>query len=122
MAASFVASRTALAYLSCFEGALCPQTLQRIERGLDWRAGRPLLDVRARHFVTLAELVDQPGRVGARVISGKKIVLSGKNVIDAGPSGLREQRGGNTTARRHAAEVEGFLNVFDVAIPGSQPG
>src|ERR1700731_4603850 len=27
-----------LAYLSYVEGALCPQTLQRIERGLDWRA------------------------------------------------------------------------------------
>src|SRR5258708_39436847 len=56
------------------------------------------------------------------MIRGKEIILPGKNIVEAGPSGLTEQRGGDAAARRHAAEVERFLNMFRVSVPCPETG
>src|SRR6267142_7267821 len=56
------------------------------------------------------------------IIGGKEIIFPGKNIVDAGPSGLNQQRGGDAAARRHAAEVERFLNMFSVSVPCPETG
>src|SRR5258708_38726994 len=57
-----------------------------------------------------------------RIIGREEIIFPRKNVIDAGPSGLNQQRGGDAAARRHATEVECFLNMFSVSIPCPETG
>src|SRR5260370_11823947 len=56
------------------------------------------------------------------IIGGKEIIFPGKNIVDAGPSGLNEQRGGDAAARRHAAKMECFLNMFRVSVPCPETG
>src|SRR6267154_2646506 len=57
-----------------------------------------------------------------RIIGGEEIIFPRKNVVNAGPSGLNQQRGGDAAARRHAAEVERFLNMFSVSVPCPETG
>ena len=105
-----------------FQRALFAEDFQRVERSLDRRAHGPFLDVRTRHFVALAELVDQPSGIGLGIVSGEEIIFSGEDVVDAGPTRLHEQRGSDPAPRSHAAEVKGFLHVLGVAIPCPEPG
>src|SRR5690349_19871894 len=70
----------------------------------------------------MAELVDQTGGICLRIVRSEKIVFPGEYIVDTGPAGLHEQRGRYAAARRHAAEMKRFLNMFGVAIPSSQAG
>src|ERR1700693_6427041 len=92
----------------------------RIEGGLDRRANRPLFNVGAGNLVTLAEFVDQAGRICIRIVGLKEIIFAGENIIDPGPAGLDDERRGDAAARVHAAEKEGFLDVLRIAIPGAE--
>src|ERR1700676_3943959 len=100
-----------LFYLGGFKRLLLTKDFNRVERRVDMRADGPSLDVGARYFVALAELVDETGGIRVRIVGSKEIVFPREDVVDTGPAGLNEQRGSNCAARRHAAEVEGFLNM-----------
>src|SRR5207302_7548232 len=91
---------------------------ERVERRLNGRSYSPLLDIRADDLVTLAELIDEARGIGFRQAGQEEIIVSGKGVVYAGPSGLDEKRGGDTVARRHASEDKCFLHVFGIAHPG----
>src|SRR2546429_1761595 len=47
----------------------------------------------------------------------EEIILPRQDVLDARPSRLDNQRRCDSAARRHAAEVECFLDVVGVAVP-----
>src|ERR1700730_11886493 len=104
------------------ERTLLPQDLEGIECRLDRRAYRPLLDVRSRNLITLAELFDQSPRIGMRVVGLKEIIFPREDVFDTGPPRLYDQGRGDTAARRHPAKVECFLDVLGIAVPGTEAG
>ena len=98
------------------------QDFERVERRLDRRADRPFLDVGAGDLVALAKLLDQARRIGAGRIGQDEVVRSREHIVDAGPAGTHQQRGGQPAARRHAAEHERLLDVIGVALPGGDAG
>src|SRR5438552_8504904 len=52
----------------------------------------------------------------------EEIILPRQDVLDARPSRLDNQRRCDSAARRHAAEVECFLDVVGVAVPCAKAG
>src|SRR6266849_4034375 len=105
------------------KGALVEETGKRVERSLNGRAHRPFLDVRARDFLALAELVHENRGIGledaafARREGLEEIVGAGKNVVDSGPAGADQHGSGDGSRRGLAAEQERFLHVFGIAAP-----
>src|SRR5260370_12567557 len=57
-----------------------------------------------------------------RVVSLEELVFSRENVFKAGPPGVHDQGGSDAAARRHAAEVESFLDVLGVTVPCAKAG
>ena len=57
-----------------------------------------------------------------RIVGLEEIIFSGEDIVDAGPTRLDEQRGGDAAARGHAAKKKSFLDVLGVAIPGAESG
>src|SRR5207253_2842611 len=55
---------------------LLPQNNQGIERRLNRGTHGPFLDVGARHFVALAQFVDEPGRIGVGIVCREEIIFS----------------------------------------------
>ena len=96
---------------------LAPQRQQRVERRLDGIADGKRLDRGFVHIEAAPEVGDHffGPRLGRERLD--HVVLAVEDVGDAGKARLHHQRGADTIARAHAAEVERLLDVFGVARP-----
>ena len=99
------------------ERTLPAEVLDRVERRLDRRADRPLLDVGVDDLVSLAQMLDEHRRVAFGRIHAKEVVVARKHIVHAIPPRADEQRRGDAVSRRHASEDEGLLDVVRVPAP-----
>ena len=97
---------TTLCHVVGVERALPADVLDRVERRLNRRADRPLLDVGVDDLEPLAEAVDQHRRIALRRVDLKEVVVAREHVVHAVPARADEQRRGDAVSRRHAAEDE----------------
>jgi hypothetical protein len=96
---------------------LADEVEQRVERRLDRRADRPALDIGVHDLVGGAELAHELQRIGRATIGDEEAALACENILH-GTEAVRNHSGrGHAVARRHAAEVECFFDVFLVAHP-----
>src|SRR5260370_40979342 len=88
-----------LPYIVGGKRTLFEEAHECVERSLDGRAYRPLLDVRAGYLVALPELFDELRRIGLdnTIFPGrqgfKKIVGARENVANTGPTLADQHRG-----------------------------
>ena len=94
----------------------------RVDRRLDRVSDGPALDRGVHDFVFAAQPAHQLPRIGGHAVGMKKTAVAEEYVFDAGKAHRRHQRGGDAVAGRHAAEIKGFFNMFDVARPARQAG
>ena len=116
IADSSVATRTT----TCLTCAALDERIERVERCLDRRADRPLLDVGPHDFEPCSKRFDDHPWVVLWDKSLEEVVSPRQDVVDAGSTRLDEQRRRDPVARAHATEVERFLDVIDVALPRRQ--
>jgi thiamine biosynthesis lipoprotein len=117
IATNWAGFRDDLLHARRIEALALDQDVQRVERRLDGRADRPLLDVGAHDLEPRAErLDDHPGAV-LRHEPLEEVVGAGEDVVHAGAARLDQERRRHAVARGHAAEVERLLDVIDVALP-----
>ena len=107
--------------LAGLERLLGAERLDPVERALNGRADRPLLDIGLGDLVTLAELFNQSIGLRLRRVGLEEIVGAGEDIVDAVPARFDQQRRGDPVARRHAGEHKGLLDVIGVAPPGDDP-
>ena len=84
---------------------------QRLERRLDRRPDAELFDARLQDLEILSQAANEFFRLGVRRIGLQKVALSDKRVGSAASPGLRQSRGRDTVARRHAAEDKRLFHV-----------
>src|SRR5207302_8207985 len=82
-----------------------------------WASRSPLLEGRQRHPIDLAEMIDQPRRIGLRIVGLHEIVGAGENIIDAGPARVNDKCSVDSVARPHGTEQECLLDMISVAPP-----
>src|SRR5678815_2106638 len=94
---------------------------QSIQRRLDRRADRPALDVGIHDLVDLAESLDQLLRLRLAAVGDEETALAGEGILHTGKAVRDHRRRRDAVAGRHAAEVEGLLDVLLVAHPAGNP-
>ena len=109
-----------LFYLFSSQLMLFLHVFHRIERRLDRHSRAPFLDIRPRHLVSLAKLINQPIGIRLRPEGHKEIIWSGKHIIQTRPARMDHHRGGDSVARRPACKVESLFNMIGVAVPESE--
>ena len=104
------------------------QLQQPVQRRLYRRTHRPALDVGAHDFIAAAKFFDEFLRLRRFadapffVVSVIEIALARQCVFNTGEAVRHHCGCGGAVARGHAAEVEGFFDVFLVAHPARHAG
>src|SRR5207247_7659384 len=88
----------------------------------DWASRSPLLEGRQRHPIDLAEMIDQPRRIGFRIVGLHEIVGAGENIVDTGPTRMNHQGGVDSVARSHGTEQQSLLDMVSVTPPRADAG
>ena len=93
------------------------QLEQRVQRRLYRRADGPTLDVGVHTLVGYAKFSREFCGFGRASVGDEEIAFARKNVVDAGESMRDHGRRGDAMVRRHAAKVEGLLDMVFIAHP-----
>src|SRR3990170_1905917 len=96
------------------------QQLKRIQRRLNRRSDRPLLNMGVHYLEATAKLAHQSICIAAEGF--EEAARSGKDVLNPSEAGLHHGRRGDTVARAHASEIEGLFHVVLIARPAGDAG
>src|SRR5258706_16432581 len=88
-----------------------------VERRLNRSTRGPLLERRHHYAVEFAQLIDHSRWISLGIVGLHEIIGAGKNIVDARPTGMDDERCVNAIASPHRSKQKTFRNVVGVAPP-----